>query len=37
MATSLLRQTPRNELKLASKQTAYPMAIRELAKRLLES
>jgi hypothetical protein len=37
MATGLLRQTPRNELKLATKQTAYPMAIRELARRLLES
>lgn len=36
MATSLLRQTPRNELKLATKQTAYPMLVREIARRLLE-
>lgn len=37
MALSLLRQTPRNELKLVTRQTTYPMAVRELARKLLES
>lgn len=36
MATTLLRQTPRTELKLACKQTAYPASVREIARRLLE-
>lgn len=36
MASTLLRMCPRNELKLATKQTAYPMNVRQMAQRLLD-
>ena len=37
LALTLLRQTPKNELKLVTKQTAYPAAVREVARKLLKS
>lgn len=35
LVTKVLRVTPKTELKLAVKQTAYPSAVRELARKLL--
>lgn len=34
--TKLLRATPKNELKMMTQGTAYPLAVRSLAKRLLD-